>query len=243
MKQDGPFEALLQKQAFTDRIICTIFDEAHCISTWGDFRPGYKEIGRLRHVLPKTIPIMVTSATLPPRVLNDVKDTLHLRSNHTDIFRCSIDRPNIHLVVRPIRSPLQSFEDLKFVLANWKPGDPPPPKFLVFFDNINEAITACQTLTSLLPPEYKDKLRWFNSDMSSSYKDDETERLLLGDAWGLFTTDSFGMVRGNMFESRKKNLQSFRGYGLTRHKACCPVACVVYHEYTVAAVWTCSAGS
>jgi hypothetical protein len=71
----------------------------------------------------------------------------------------------------------------------------PPPKFLVFFDDINEAIRACNHLKSLLPEEYRDRINWFNSDMSNTFKDHESSRISCGDGWGMFTTDSFGMVR------------------------------------------------
>jgi len=87
------------------------------------------------------------------------------------------DRPNIYAVVRPINSSLGSFTDLSFLLRNWKPGDPPPLTFLIFFDNINEAIKACLFLRSQLPVEYRNKIKWFNSDMSNTFKDDETGNL------------------------------------------------------------------
>ena len=47
MKPGGRFEALLRKKKFTDQIVSIVFDEAHCIMTWGKFRPEYKELGRL----------------------------------------------------------------------------------------------------------------------------------------------------------------------------------------------------
>ena len=134
MKEDGGFERLAKNKDFTDRIISVIFDEAHCISAWGGFCPEYKEVGRLKFMLPKNTPIMITSATLPELVLRDVKETLGLRDESTEIFRCSSDRPNVHLLVRPIVNALASFVDLAFVLKDWKPGDPQPPKFLIFFE-------------------------------------------------------------------------------------------------------------
>jgi superfamily II DNA helicase RecQ len=194
MKTDGGFERLAQNPRFTDRIISLVFNEAHCISAWGDFRSEYKEVGHLQFVLPKTIPILITSATLPPLVFNDVRSILQLRTENLVVFHQSSDRPNIHICVHRMLSPLGSFADLEFVLHNWKPGDPPLPKFLVFFDDINEAIRACNHLRSLLPPEFRDKIKWFNSDMSNVFKDNEATRFGGGDTWGLFTTDSFGMV-------------------------------------------------
>ncbi|KAG6875408.1 hypothetical protein C0992_003988 [Termitomyces sp. T32_za158] len=192
MKPGGGFEQLAQIQAFTDNVISIIIDEAHCILTWGSFRSDYREFHRLRYFLPKEIPILLTSATLPPQFLHDIKDAVQIRSN-VQLFRQSVDRPNIHITVRPILSPLKSFEDLRFVLNNCKPGDPPPPKFIVFFDDINEAIAACRKISLLLPKEYQNKLRWFNADMSDTYKDEEAAKILSGDTCGLFSTESFGM--------------------------------------------------
>ena len=68
MKTGGRFEQLVKKEDFTSCMISVIFDEAHCISTWGEFQPEYKEVGCLCYILPKNIPIMIMSATLPPLV-------------------------------------------------------------------------------------------------------------------------------------------------------------------------------
>jgi hypothetical protein len=62
--------------------------------------------------------------------------------------------PNIHLAVLPICSPLKKYEDLAFVLNGWKPGDAPPPKFLIFFDDITDVVEACQSLQARLPQEF-----------------------------------------------------------------------------------------
>ncbi|KAF8976569.1 P-loop containing nucleoside triphosphate hydrolase protein, partial [Cyathus striatus] len=68
-----------------------------------------------------------------------------------------------------------------------------PPKFLIFFDDINESIATREYLCTLVPPAYHDKIKWFNADMSDEYKEDESQNLLEGHTWGMCTTDSFGM--------------------------------------------------
>jgi len=73
-------------------------DEAHCISEWGnDFRPAYREIGRVRTRL--TAPVLALTATATPRVRDDISDSLGLR----DAVRIvgSFDRPNLSWIVRP----------------------------------------------------------------------------------------------------------------------------------------------
>ncbi|KAG1806001.1 uncharacterized protein BJ212DRAFT_1223494, partial [Suillus subaureus] len=54
-------------------------------------------------------------------------------------------------------------------------------------------INAAHSLCKYLPSEFCNKIKWFNSDMSSTYKDAELENLVSGETWGFCTTDSFRM--------------------------------------------------
>ncbi|KIL57950.1 hypothetical protein M378DRAFT_188349 [Amanita muscaria Koide BX008] len=193
MRPGGGFESLFKKKSFADKIISIIIDEAHCVSQWGSFRPEYRHIGSLRHLQRAPCTMMVTSATLTPWAISDVKSILSLREDYVFFSQCSIDRPNINLVIRPMLNPRKSFVDLTFLLRNWKPGDPPPPKFLIFFDNISESVEAGRYLCSLLPLEYRPCVQWFNSEMSDRFKAEETLRFANNEVWGLLATDSFGM--------------------------------------------------
>ncbi|KAF9220080.1 hypothetical protein BS17DRAFT_682785, partial [Gyrodon lividus] len=62
-----------------------------------------------------------------------------------------------------------------------------------FFDDIQDAINAVLYLHQCLPPDYWEKVKWFNSDMTITYKEDELNNIVSGQTWGLCTTDSFGM--------------------------------------------------
>lgn len=193
MKDNGGFEALWKNHLFTSCIASIVWDEAHCISKWGDFRPEYKDAGRLRYLIPKGIPFLITSATLPTLVLRDVKDILQSRETYT-IHR-SNDRPNVHIVIREMKYPLNGFLDLAFLIPDdWTSDDPPPPKFLIFFDSIAESIEAVNFLRGRLPLQYQDRIKWFNADMSPEFRADESHALKAGETWGLACTDSFGMV-------------------------------------------------
>ncbi len=74
-------------------------DEAHCISHWGhDFRPEYRQLGRLRGVFPG-ISVHAFTATATERVRSDIASELRLVE--PEMVVGSFDRPN--LVYRVLR--------------------------------------------------------------------------------------------------------------------------------------------
>jgi hypothetical protein len=163
--------------------------------TWGDFCPEYKELEQLRYILPCYVPFMLASATLTTDNLTQVKRLLHVRSEKLLTVQTSVDCANIKLCVCKIEHSLSSYQDLSFLIPDgWKDNNPPPPKFLIFFDDIQDSTSAAKTLQKRVPPALQHKIKWFNSDMTTKFKEDELNHLVSGDTWGLCTTESFGMV-------------------------------------------------
>ncbi|KAI5997895.1 P-loop containing nucleoside triphosphate hydrolase protein [Pisolithus albus] len=194
MRPEGGFEKLLKNPLFISRIISIVIDEAHCLTDWGEFRPEYRELGQLHYVLPRSVPLLVTSVTITTAMLRDITHLLHMCPSRIVTVRQSSDRPNIKIGVIKIKYALNSFADLTFlILPGFRADDPPPPKFLIFFDDIPDSINAACVLRRRLPSELREKIRWFNADMSETYKEEELEKLISGETWGLCTTTSFGM--------------------------------------------------
>jgi ATP-dependent DNA helicase RecQ len=74
-------------------------DEAHCISQWGhDFRPEYRQLSRLRELLPGTS-VHAYTATATARVRRDIATQLGLRDPIEIVG--SFDRPNLLYRVLP----------------------------------------------------------------------------------------------------------------------------------------------
>jgi ATP-dependent DNA helicase RecQ len=85
----GSFRRLLQEWGVSFIAI----DEAHCISQWGhDFRPEYRQLGRLRDDFP-SVSLHAFTATATDRVRRDIVHELRL--NDPLELVGSFDRPNL----------------------------------------------------------------------------------------------------------------------------------------------------
>ena len=85
-------ESFLARLATCDVSFVAV-DEAHCISQWGhDFRPEYRQLGRLRELLPG-ISLHAFTATATAQVRRDIRTQLGLRDPVE--FVGAFDRPNL----------------------------------------------------------------------------------------------------------------------------------------------------
>jgi ATP-dependent DNA helicase RecQ len=81
------------------RVRFVAVDEAHCISQWGhDFRPEYRQLGRLRQLLPG-VSVHAYTATATARVRGDIASQLGLQDPIELVG--SFDRPNLLYRVLP----------------------------------------------------------------------------------------------------------------------------------------------
>jgi ATP-dependent DNA helicase RecQ len=77
------------------KVSCLAIDEAHCISEWGhDFRPEYRQLAGVRSRFSDAVCVALT-ATATPRVQQDIKNSLNIKSSNEYIG--SFNRENLFI--------------------------------------------------------------------------------------------------------------------------------------------------
>ncbi len=82
-----------------------VIDEAHCISDWGhDFRPDYRRLARVLDLLPRSVPVLCTTATANNRVVDDITTQL---GDDLVLIRGPLERESLALDVVHLPSQAQ----------------------------------------------------------------------------------------------------------------------------------------
>ena len=87
-------EKFIKSLAKKKLISLITIDESHCISTWCDFRPEYKELGNIRNWV-SNIPILALTATATDKIISDISTTLNL--NDPKLIKSSFHRENLDI--------------------------------------------------------------------------------------------------------------------------------------------------
>ncbi|KAI5815893.1 P-loop containing nucleoside triphosphate hydrolase protein [Pyronema omphalodes] len=98
LSKSGQLQSALERLYSNGRLARLVIDEAHCVSEWGhDFRPDYKELGKLRERY-NDIPLVALTATATHKVRIDVQTVLKIRG--CKVLEMSFNRPNLSYEVR-----------------------------------------------------------------------------------------------------------------------------------------------
>lgn len=191
-------DGVLRKPEFGVRCLSVFIDEAHCVSHWGaSFRKQYGSIGIIRAFLPRATPIIAVSATLTPRVHQDMLVKLSIDPNNYLFVNIGNDRPTVSQVVRSMEHPMNSYRDLEFLVPNNMATPTDVPKTFLYSDDTKDGAGIIDYLNDRVIPEYRARglARPYNASMSKEYRDLVMRLFTAGVVRILVCTDAAGMVR------------------------------------------------
>lgn len=162
------------------KISMVVIDEAHCISLWGhEFRPAYRRIINLVKLMPKTMPILATTATATKRVEKDIALQM---SDKLRIIRGNLVRENFKLYVIDVKSDDEKMIWLAHNITRLEGTG------IVYTGTVVEAETISNWLNFLQIPSKSYSGRLKNESRI------EVEKGLLNNAWKcVVSTNALGM--------------------------------------------------
>ena len=178
------FYHLLDKPAFRQRIQVINIDEGHeagrAALGFDDFRSSYARLSAFCLKLPRHVPFVVLSATLPRHIVSPLSKLLLLEdANET---RLCLNRANIYYAVKPLITGTKEFRNLSLLIPASSHLLGSLQKMIIFFDDKRELDGACCFLRKAyarlmdpdsgkhqIPPVARTLVMGYHSDMSSTY--------------------------------------------------------------------------
>ncbi len=217
------FLTLLEHVQETIGISLMAVDEAHCVSEWGhDFRPEYRQIGRMRTHFPQ-VPMQALTATATERVREDILSQLRLRDPHIHI--ASFNRPNLSYEVR--QKSKTSYGELLQLLR----GMPDAP-VIIYCQSRKGVDTLSETLQH-------DRVRAlpYHAGMTNEQRAENQSRFIRDDVAVLVATVAFGMgigkpdVRAVIHYDLPRSLEGYYQESGRAGRDGQPAQCILYFNY------------
>ena len=188
---DSGFVALLKDPRWSRSILFMVVDEAHCIKQWGgEFRKHYASLETLRSFVPRGVPVLATSATMPPTTLKNVRSILGINAERSFHLNLGNDRHNIVPLIWPMEGGKSNLAALDFVVC----GRDQPLRTIIYFNDKRLTMHACSYLRKMLPPSQVHTVDILHASRGPQAKKEVMERFRSGEVLVLCATEVVGMV-------------------------------------------------
>lgn len=165
------WQDFLGKMQFARLIQLVAIDEAHCISQWGEnFRKTYAQLGSIRNFLPRSVPFMALSATLPPPVLAEIRKSLSM-SRDTLVINLGNNRVNIKQEVIRMKGTKKNCTDVvNEALPERVEAGTTFPKKMIFCNTREQCNVVRRQLLAKLPRSMHNQVAVYHSMRSYGTK-------------------------------------------------------------------------
>lgn len=190
------FRKWLCSKKTTESMAGIIIDEAHCISQWGgDFRPAYAEVSKLRAFMPSEIPVLLTSATLPPLALSEVCSEMNVDCEDSFFLNLGNRQSNISYAVHHMDSS-KDFSAIHALLPDPNKITTPKdlPHTIIFTNSINDTQTICQDLWKRYRPQFHRHIDYLHAHRTRKAKRRVMKNFRKRRVQILIATEAAGMV-------------------------------------------------
>ncbi|KZV61279.1 P-loop containing nucleoside triphosphate hydrolase protein [Peniophora sp. CONT] len=188
------FREVLDNPRKKRKIAAFIIDEAHCIVQWGDkFRVSYSSLGTLRAFVPGRVPFLVTSATLTPHDLHDIRKSVHMQRHASYHLNLGNDRPNIEWSVHHMKAGKSDTGALFFLVPDETGPEAELQRGVVFFDDIGVSMEALRDFREQLPEHLRERVACYHAQRGPDTKKHIMDHFNRGDIDIIFATEAAGM--------------------------------------------------
>ena len=193
---DSGFAALLKEPQRSRDIFFMAVDEAHCIKQWGpEFRKHYASLETLRSFVPRGIPVLAASATMPPATLDHVQSMLGMTTGKLFHLNLGNDRRNVFPLVWPMDGSASNLAALDFIVC----GRDRPLRTIIYFNDKLLTMRACRYLRKRVLSSQIHTIDVLHASRGLDAKKKVMEYFWAGKILVLCSTEVVGMVRASVF--------------------------------------------
>lgn len=223
LRNDVVFREIVKSLGSKNQISYLVFDEAHCISQWGNgFRPDYLSIAEDSRLIAPKATIILLSATATPDVISDITHAIGL--DNLKLVNDSFDRPNLKFEVR--EKDKESEKKIIEIMSSAESG-------LVYCSTKRE----CEETSALLEAAGV-SCQPYHAGLSKTVKESLQENWFKESIKVLCCTSAFGMginkpnVRVVIFHSIPPSLEElFQGWGRAGRDGL-PASCYLFFSFS-----------